>query len=292
MVSYPSSSGWCHRQLAIRRREREGETAVGKIVSRGRAYYERYLEINGRATAAAITLYGFLALFALCALAVAIVGILATGNDNVAEDIVNYLGVHGDAAKMVTDAVNTAQHSAKVASIVGIVGLIWVGSSFAVSVASAYNIAWGVPARISRERLLGLGWLAGAAILLALGGFATAGVSSLPALVVPLVLVLGLAVNTILWLWTSWVLPNRRVAWRVLLPGAIVGAVGLEALKLAGGYVVPILVRRSSAVYGTIGTVFALLAWLWVLGRLVVLVTVIESCSDEANALRAGSSGL
>jgi len=41
--------------------------------------------------------------------------------------------------------------------------------------------------------------------------------------------------------------------------------------------VVPVLVSRSSAVYGTIGTVFALLAWLWVLGRLVVVVTIIET---------------
>ena len=39
---------------------------------------------------------------------------------------------------------------------------------------------------------------------------------------------------------------------------------------------VPLLVSRSSALYGTIGVVFALLAWLLVLGRLVVFVTVIE----------------
>ncbi len=69
--------------------------------------------------------------------------------------------------------------------------------------------------------------------------------------------------NTLLWLWTSWILPNRRAPWRVLLPGALVGAVGLEALKIAGAYVVPRQVAKSSAVYGTIGTVFALLAWLW-----------------------------
>jgi uncharacterized BrkB/YihY/UPF0761 family membrane protein len=62
-----------------------------------------------------------------------------------------------------------------------------------------------------------------------------------------------------------------------LLPGAIVGAVGLEVLKIAGGYVVPLLVQKSSAVYGTIGTVFALLAWLWVLGRLTVVVTIVET---------------
>ena len=249
-----------------------------RIVELARTIAGRYVELNGRANAASITLYGFLALFALCALAVGIVGLLATGNDDVAEDIVGWLGLHGDAATTVTDAVQAAQHSAKVASVVGVVGLVWVGSSFAVSVASAYDIAWGVPSRAARARLVGLGWLAGGGVLLAAGSFVTAGLATLPALVAPLVVLLSLAVNTVLWLWTSWILPNHHSpSWRRLLPGAIVGAVGLEVLKIAGAYVVPLLVAKSSAVYGTIGTVFALLAWLWVLGRLVVLVTIVEA---------------
>ena len=91
----------------------------------------------------------------------------------------------------------------------------------------------------------------------------------------------GLAVNTLVWLWTSWILPNRRVPWRALLPGALVGAVGLEVLKIVGGYVVPQLVAGSSALYGTLGVVFALLSWLLVFGRLVVMVTFIEVIAWE-----------
>jgi membrane protein len=251
---------------------------VRGIMTRGRVVYERYVELNGRASAAAITLYGFLALFALCALAVALVGILATGNDDITSDIVSWLGVHGDAAKMVTDAVQNAQHSAKLASVVGLVGLVWVGSSFAVAVASAYDVAWGQPSRATRARLVGLGWLAGGALLIALGGLVTAGLAELPVLVAPLVLIVSLSVNVCVWLWTSWILPNHvRPPLRTLLPGAIVGAVGLELLKVAGGFVVPELVARSSAAYGTIGSVFALIAWLWLLGRLVVLVTIVET---------------
>ena len=249
-----------------------------RIIERLRAVAQRYGELNGRVSAAAITLYGLFALFALCVLAVAVVGIFATGNDHVAEDIVSWLGLHGDAATTVIDAVNTAQHSAKVASVVGIIGLVWVGSSLAVAVASAYDVAWGVPSRTTRARLVGLGWLAASGVLLALGSFVTAGLAALPALVAPLVLALSLAVNTVLWLWTSWILPNRPAPpWRTLLPGAITGAVGLEALKIAGAYVVPHLVAKSSALYGTIGVVFALIAWLWLLGRLVVLVTIVET---------------
>jgi membrane protein len=251
---------------------------VRRTIERVRAIARRYSELNGRVSAAAITLYGLFALFALCVLAVALVGIIATGNDHVAEDIVGWLGLHGDAASTVIDAVNTAQHSAKVASVVGIVGLVWTGSSLAVSVASAYDVAWGVPSRVTRARLRGLGWLAGSGALLAVGSVATAGLSELPVLVAPLVLALSLAVDTVLWLWTSWILPNRPMPpWRTLLPGSIVGAVGLEALKITGGYVVPLMVEKSSALYGTIGVVFALIAWLWVLGRLVVVVTIVET---------------
>jgi YihY family inner membrane protein len=251
---------------------------VRRIVERGRALYERYQALNGRASAAAVTLYGFLALFALCVLAVAVVGIVATGNDDIAEDIVSWLGVHGDAAKMVTDAVNTAAHSAKVASVVGIVGLLWTGSSFAVAVAGAFDTAWGVSPRGWRTRIVGLGWLLGGGLLLVAGSFVTAGLSHFPVLVTPLVLLASLVVDTLLWVWTSWLLPNREAPGvRRMLPAAIVGAIGLEALKIAGAYLVPEMVDRSSAVYGTLGSVFALLAWLWVLGRLVVLVSVIET---------------
>jgi membrane protein len=246
-----------------------------------RSMVDRYSALNGRNTAAAITLYGFLALFALTVLATGIVGFISEGDEDVAMRIVNWLGVEGTAAKTVTDAVKTAQNSATVATAVGLAGLIWIGSSFALAVASAYDTAWRVPTRSARSRLVGLGWLVGAFVLLALGGFVTGLVSGLPFLVAVLVLIVSLFVNATLWVWTSWVLPNRRIPLRAMLMPAAAGAVGLEVIKVLGGYVVPRLVASSSALYGAIGVVFALIAWLWVFGRLVVGVTVLEVAAWE-----------
>ncbi|HEX3454767.1 MAG TPA: YhjD/YihY/BrkB family envelope integrity protein [Gaiellaceae bacterium] len=249
---------------------------------RVRAFGERYGRLNGRNTAAAITLYGFLALFALTVLATGVIGFISEKGDDVAASIVNWLGVEGTAAKTVTDAVKTAQQSATVATVVGLAGLIWIGSSFALAVASAYDTAWQVPTRSTRSRLVGLGWLVGAFVLLGTGAFLTSLFSSLPVLLVVVTLVISLSVDTGLWIWTSWVLPNRRLPVRAMLVPAAAGAVGLELLKVLGGYVVPRLVASSSALYGAIGVVFALIAWLWVFGRLVVGITVLEVTRWEA----------
>ena len=95
----------------------------------------------------------------------------------------------------------------------------------------------------------------------------------------PAVIVVSLLTDTVLLLWTSWILPNRRVPVRALLPAAAAGGVVLEALKLLGAYVVPRLVEHSSALYGTIGIVFA-----WVLG-LGVLFLALFSSSSGGNGL-------
>ena len=51
---------------------------------------------------------------------------------------------------------------------------------------------------------------------------------------------------------------------------------GFEILKYVGTFLVPRLVTRSSALYGSLGVIFALLGWLLVLGRLIVYVAVLE----------------
>ncbi len=86
----------------------------------------------------------------------------------------------------------------------------------------------------------------------------------------PLNLLVGVSVSFGLFLWTGKVLCNRDVGWRPLVPGAVLGALGLEVLKLVGGIYVPQAVASSSALYGSIGIVFAILAWLLFFGRLIV----------------------
>jgi membrane protein len=241
----------------------------------------RYTAARGSALAAAITLYGFLALFAVTLLAIAVLGFLSAGGTHLARDLPNQLGLSGQAARLVHRAVDSARRSRGVATIVGVLGLAWTGTSLAVVVADAYNAAWQVERRGLLDRVVGLVWLVGSGVPIAAGAAATALFSVLPGFFAPVVVVVALATNAALFIWTSWVLPNRRVPVRALVPAAALGAVALEALKVLGAYAVPHLVARSSEIYGTIGVVFALLAWLLVFGRVVVYVAIIEARNWE-----------
>ena len=120
------------------------------------------------------------------------------------------------------------------------------------------------------DKLMGLAWLGGASVIFAAPFGITTSSTSFPGFLAPLGIVVGLAVNFALWLWAMKVLPNRDVGWKALVPGAVFGAVGFEILKAVGSIYVPRLVASSQALYGTLGIVFATLAWLLFFGRLLV----------------------
>jgi membrane protein len=112
--------------------------------------------------------------------------------------------------------------------------------------------------------------LVGASLLFVASAALTTALRWLPGLLAPVGVLGTFALSFGLWLWTSKVLPNRDVPWRRLVPGALFGAAGLELLKFLGAYLVPKMVASSSQLYGSLGIVFAVLAWLLIFGRLIV----------------------
>ena len=252
--------------------------------------HRRYGEADGDRYAAALTFQAFIAIFPLLLLAVAVVGFLAQSGVDVAGETVRGLGLTGAAADLVVDAVDTAAGSRRAASVIGVVGFLWAGIGLAAGLAHALNRMWGVADRGLQGRLVALGWLGGAAVGLAAGAGATALAGKLPALLAPLGFAVALAVNFALWLWTFRVLPNVKLPWRCLVPGALVGAIGLEVLKVVGGYYVPHAVASSSELFGSLGVVFALLAWLYLFTRVLLYAAVVNVVrierGDDAACMR------
>ena len=240
---------------------------------------ERYSELHGGELASAITLSAFLSLLPLLLVAIAVLGFFsAASSKDVALEVIENLQLDrsSQTADLISEAMRTAETSRKAASAFGLAGLLWTGLGVVNALQYAWNTAWQVPGRGLRDKAVGLAWLSGAGVLF-IGSFALSAASQLlPWYLGPVGILTGLATGVGLWLWTAHTLPNRSVGWRALLPGALVGAAGFEILKVVASFVVPRVVASSSELYGPVGVVFAVLAWLLLFGRLVVYAAIVE----------------
>ena len=92
-----------------------------------------------------------------------------------------------------------------------------------------------------------------------------------------------------LWLWASLRLPHRDAPWRALLPGAILVAIGAQALHvLIVEFLVPKL-EKATTLYGSIGAMTTILFFMYFAGRLVVTSPILNSSLHHE--LRAQSDG-
>lgn len=245
----------------------------------GLAVQGRYKELNGRELALAVTLSAFLSILPLLLVGIAVFGFFsAAASKDLAAEAVKRLSLDksSDTARLVTEAIRTAESSRKAASVVGLAGLLWTGLGIVRSLQYVWNTAWQVPGRGLKDRAVGVVWLGGAALVFAVSFVLSALSQLLPWYLAPLGILAGLATGVGLWLWTAHTLPNRRVGWGPLVPGAILGAAGFEILKVGASFLVPRFVASSSDLYGPVGVVFAVLAWLLLFGRLVVYSAVLE----------------
>lgn len=250
------------------------------------AVHQRVGETNGGPVASAATVQFFVALFPMVLVAIAVLGFVSSSDSTVPDDIIDALGLTGSAADIVDDAIATAQDSRRAATVVGVLGLLWSGLGVTTAVSLAVRTPWQRKVEGLKAKGFGLVWLLVGA--LTLGGAIGSGAllngspEAVPRWVTSLgLVVVGLAFELGFFLWTFWILGDRRAGWRSFVPGAIVGAVGLEVLKVVGTVLVPRMVASSSSLYGPLGAVFAILAWLTIFSRLIVYASAVNAVRFE-----------
>ncbi len=243
---------------------------------------ERFTEVRGTALANGIALQTFLSIFPLVIVGVAVVGFLSVDDPDFAQTVIDNLELDADSAESFTEALETAQESRQAASVIGLAGLLFTGLNLVTAIQRSIDAAWQTHGKGVIEKLKALAWLGGASAIF-VGSFGLSiALNVLPGFLAPLSLVAGFGVNVLLFLWTFTALGRVPVGWRARLPGALVCAFGFEVMKVVGSVYVPKLVADSSALYGSLGIVFAVLAWLAIFGRLLVYGSIVNVVQWEA----------
>ncbi len=243
---------------------------------------DRFAEVRGTALANGIALQTFLSIFPLLIVGVAIVGFVSVDDPDFADTLVDNLNLEGDNAQSFTDAIENAQNSRQAASIIGLGGLLFTGLNLVAAVQRSVDVAWQTFGKGVIEKLKAMAWLGGATLIFVASFGLSIALNVLPGFLAPLSLLAGFGVNVVLFQWTFTALGRVPVGWRARLPGALLCAFGFEVMKVIGSVYVPKLVADSSALYGSLGVVFAVLAWLAIFGRLIVYGSIVNVVQWEA----------
>jgi membrane protein len=236
-----------------------------------------FLDDRASQLAAGISYFALFSLFPFALLVFAIFGIVLRNE-----------AVQADVLKAVVDAIPIEDPSidkalrglAKQSATIGVfalVGTLWSASALATALRSALNVAFEVEQRrpLFRGKLVdftvlpALGTLFLLSLVLSavwriaqtqvddLGVFGQLSpLWELGAIAIP-----GL-ISFLAFLFLYWLLPNRTLRLRYLWPGALVAAIGFEAVKL--GFTLYLAnFGEYNAVYGSLGGVIALLFWVY-----------------------------
>ncbi|MFC9694818.1 YihY/virulence factor BrkB family protein [Kribbella sp. NPDC056951] len=278
--------------------------------------WQRYGDRRGNRLAGATSFFGFLSLFPLIVLAAAVTGPLL-GNDAV-RDLKKALQTNlpGIGDKIDIDALIANAGTIGLISGVSLLftGLGWIDSLRA-SIRSMHELD-DQPGNAIQLKLADLGALIGLGVIGAVGTGASSILTGLSERIVDatdldgtwlanwgldaISVVLGIAAGALLFLYLQTALPRIILPRKVMLIAALAGGILFYlAQKLGGAYVTHVL--GANAAYGALALPLALLVWIYLMTRVIMLIAAwtkeagldaIARETDEAARLRIAEAPL
>jgi uncharacterized BrkB/YihY/UPF0761 family membrane protein len=232
---------------------------------------QRDSRAGGSVLAGALAFRLFVPLLPFALLVVAILGYATSENANAPGDVAHSVGVREATMSSIADSAKLSNGDRISVIAFGLFALLVASFSAVRALRAIHALAWGMPLRrfprAPAAALAFIGWGLLFFGIWALGGWAR---GSLGPAGIPVTVAL-LGGFFALWLAVSRMLPHPPgLPWRAFVPGAVLVALGMEAIHLATVLYISHKAEQASASYGTIGASLVLLLWLYLLGRLIV----------------------
>jgi uncharacterized BrkB/YihY/UPF0761 family membrane protein len=200
-----------------------------------------------------------------------LVGLLKPDGSAQPDHVAQTLGLGASVTSIVRQATRESDKGASFLLPIGFVLTLYASMSLVRALRVTHLLAWEeVPRR--RRNLLRDGAIVSASILLLLitesgTAYLRHKVGVVPSLLLGAVPV---ALGAVLWVGLSQIMPHGDADWRWMLPGAALFAIGMTALHFATVYYFAPKLTTAPALYGSLGTAATLLAWLFVISRIMV----------------------
>ncbi len=239
------------------------------------AVIKKYGDDEGGRHAALLTYYGFLSIFPLLLLAVALVQTVLQGNPKLRDELIAQV-VPPDLQQTVNDALARLPSNG-VPLVIAIVGLLFSTMGIVFSAYQTLNHLAAVPHRKRHEffpRYLRIFAMLVVLIVGVLGigalGVVVAAIPDLPGDSRGAA-ALGTALLVFLMLWaaTGLLLPHRA-RFAIVWPAALLGSLTITLLLSFGATVLPRLVAKSGVVYGSFATIVGVFTLLYLVSQVLV----------------------
>jgi membrane protein len=248
---------------------------------RKRALFAKFFADRGTHLAAMVAYFALLSFVPLVFLALSLLGLVhrADASDFLVRELKR--AFPGSSLQSILTLVHRVQDNAATLGIIGGIGLLWSSLSLFSSLESAFNIVYDRPNRpFLHGKVLAAGLMASVLVTLfaslvvgALGVEVlkryAPGVSSDPAVAYVLSVAVSLVGVFFFLVAVYRLLPNASLTVRDVLPGAVMGAIVLEA----SFQVLPVFVRFAdvNVTLRVLGGPAILLIWLYVMANVIVL---------------------
>jgi uncharacterized BrkB/YihY/UPF0761 family membrane protein len=291
----PSSSGWLGG-LRLRAQQRgrrlnaqyEQLVAVRPVLALPFGLYARFISRQGLLLASAIAFRLYLTLMPLALLAAGILAGLSSSRNVDLASAVRQGGITGAASQQVVTALRQGHKSWWVAVVIGAAGVVWAGRSLVRTVSVVNAHAWQVSRPVHRVRRRAAGaaiFTAGLLVIVALASAVAHLDRAFGGGAIAAAVLEGAGIAAI-WLGVCLTLPDGRRHWTDLLPGCVLVGVAVAVLHAVSRIYLPARVEHASHLYGALGVAAVILAWLLLIGDVLVLGTLTNSVWSDYRADR------
>ena len=251
-----------------------------------------FVRKNCPAAAAALAYYTLFSLFPLSLLVISIAGFVVGPSIDKEELAAKIAAVIPISTDFLVETMQGVVEARAITGIVSLVGIVWASTAALATLRKGINTAWGIPVSrpFLRERLLEFGLTLGAGLLLVALLFVTPTIGlflEIAEYVIPkaqasvatwnmIAQVMNSAISFISFVVLYRFVPNTELRLRDIWRGALIASTVFEAVKW--GFV--FYIRSYSVynvIYGSIGAMMALMAWVYLSAVIILFGALITS---------------